>query len=189
MKNIKLFISKVLIAAFAVGISLSGCRFQEKRNLNELATPSEGVLLAKTCPPTSTVTMKSDNHIGLQISSESTEFESVDSVLLLGGVNNYSHQVSHVIENQEQHYFWLEEICNDENGKERAEVIDEVILPPLNDSDFASAQCVIVGDTNTLAAAIGKADLITRAWTLDSKKWNFEEVSADRLGDISCERK
>ncbi len=125
----------------------------------------------------------------MQISSESTEFESIDSVLLLGGVNNYSHQISHVIENQEQHYFWLEEICNDQNGKERAEVIDEVILPPLKDNEFASAQCVIVGDPNILAAAFGKADSITRAWTLDSKTWKFEEVSANRLSDISCERK
>jgi hypothetical protein len=113
-------------------------------------------------------------------------FERSDSLLFLG-VSDYSYQISYVVENQAQHYFWIERICDDENGKEQIEVVDEIILPSLKDGEFANANCLIVGEINILTFATGSYQKgITQAWTLDSKNWKFEDVPAEQLSDISC---
>jgi len=185
-ENMKPSIPRLLIAVFITSIFLSGCIPQGFTNFNQVATPTEVVLPKKVCPPLTTSSVKTGSHIGLRMPSELVGFERSDSFLFLG-ISDYSYQISHVVENQEQHYFWIERICDDENGKEQFEVMDEIILPSLKDGEFASANCLIVGDINILTFATGSYQKgITQAWTLDSKNWKFEDVPAEQLKDISC---
>ncbi len=186
MKKTKFSLPIVLITVFTIVVSLSACRSQDNMSSTEVATPLHEVFPKKPCPSTPTPALKPGSYIGLQIPPEPIGFKRIDSLLFLG-VNDYSHQMSHVAVSQEQHYFWLERICYDENGKERTEVLDEIVLPPLQDSEFASTQCRIVGEISVLTAATGNYQKgITQAWTLDSEKWKFEEVPSDRLDQITC---
>ncbi len=195
MKQAKFSLPIVLLTIFTLVVSVFACRSQDNISSTAVAIPHNSTVVAiplhevyprKACPSAITPDIKPGSHIGLRISSELKEFETIDS-LLFSGVDDYSHKMSHVVDGQGQHYFWLGRICYDENDKELIEVVDEIILPQLQEGDFASTRCRIAGEISILTAATGNYQKgITRAWTLESEKWKFEEVPSDRFDEIAC---
>ena len=161
---------------------------------------STETLESLTCLPAPIeIAQARESHIGWRTPPELNGIKSLDELLIQSG-DEYSIAVMQMLEGQDQYLFWLERFCDNKNGQRFTEVIDEIILPPLKENEFALVTCQLENKADSYVVATGysryetisgltyKKVIATRAWSINPNEWIFVEIPAEKLHDVSCIR-
>ena len=160
-------------------------------------TPTEA-LETVSCLPKATQSAPIDgSHIGLRTPPELDGIKNLDSLLIQSG-DDFSIGLNLIQKGQSQYSFWLEKFCDNPNGQRFTEVIDEIILRPLNEGEFAVTTCELDNKMSSHVIAIGyyheeiisgktyKKVIAIQAWIINFNNWTFIEISKEQLKNVSC---
>jgi len=129
----------------------------------------------------------------LRTPPELDKIKNLDALLIQSG-DNFSIELNLILKGHDQYIFWLEKFCDNQDGQRFTEIIDEIILRPLNEDEFAVTTCNSTQEVNNHVVEIGYYQKIessikviaTQAWLINYESWTFIEIPKEKLDGISC---
>ena len=176
-------------------------------SVSKTSTPSPLPSSTPTIMITSTETLETDScipkstidgsQIGLRTPPDLDNIIILDTLLIKSG-DDFSIGLDLILEGHNQYIFWLEMFCDNQDGQRFTEVVDEIILRPLNENEFAVTTCNSTHEVNNHVVAIGYHReviisgathikvIATQAWLIDLDNWTFIEIPKDQLRNVIC---